>query len=163
MTYELLLSHIFTMDRIMLWNPKGKFPYFHNSSFCKGEQTFNCVFYPLSNCTPSENDDILVVGQSKLWPQIHKAVIPSFIHSILDKTSIDRSSYKWYWQAQSMTFIFRPIENIKTLLKTKAKELSTNGNILDYVSASIYIRHGDKAREMKLIEDKYYVEQELLQ
>lgn len=158
MTYELLLSYAFRMNRIMLWNPKDIFPYFQKNGFCKGDKTFDCVFHPLMNCTPTENDDIFTIsGVSDIWDKMKKFTLPTFINSILVNSSINPSSYEWYWRAQAMTYIYRPLPNIMYFLKRQSKELSSNGNVLYNMKASIYVLHGDKTSEMKLVNDQHYL------
>ena len=78
---------------------------------------------------------------------------PSFVSKFVKNSP---SSVKWFWRLQGATFITRLNERtlnwIREYETENCKDCSNNYDI------SLYIRHGDKGQEMKLVSAEVYKE-----
>lgn len=161
--YASMMSYAFLNDRIAIWDPLDNYPW--TSSKQCADKTFNCVFEPLSNCTPNKNSDIDKRIPKSIKNKVSNRVnsieyyVPNFAKKMLEKSPIINSAHQWYWRAQALIYICRPNTRTLNILKQLKEE---NSQLYEKIlnktcDLSIYIRHGDKHKlEMTLISDENY-------
>lgn len=134
----------------------------------------NKYFLPLSNCSINFNisyknksynaySNYKFVFQKKYTYKNYnypRTIIPSFIFEMLYKSPILPSHYLHYWRIQASIYIYNLKRNTRRIVNHQIhKYLVYNkkrNEINNYPCINVWIRHGDKYKEMKLIDTKYY-------
>jgi hypothetical protein len=86
------------------------------------------------------------------YPELYK-VIPSELNSHLDCSPILPNARYLWWRSLSSTFMLRPNNNT---LNVMAENRKVPLRSQDYCIA-VYVRHGDKGGEMKLVDTHEYI------
>ena len=82
--------------------------------------------------------------------------VPMFIPSLFDNGKIYNSLQDFYWRIQAVTFLTRLNERTVNWIYDYKKQNCKNCK--NEYDISLYIRHGDKHKEMKLIDSDVYRE-----
>ena len=152
-----------------------------DKEFCTGvENSIMCYFQPITNCTVTDEDiqrafnndteftssthaHVHNFTELALYPTVQYVfssynfqlnfMSPTIVHNILRQENLVHYS-RWYWRIQAATFIVRLNERtinwIRDYEKENCKECKNEYDI------SLYIRHGDKHLEMKLVDADVY-------
>lgn len=150
-------------NRIAIFDPRYK-SNVADGNYCKNKyKNWNCYLEPLTNCTLTLDD----INQAV--PYINKnqpdfAVIlnntqkylykfPSIIYSFFSNYHFSKKFYLIYWNIQSVTYIFRINKRTYNYLNRKIPYINF---VKKKNYMNVWIRHGDKYREMKLIPTNLY-------
>ncbi|CAM9175575.1 unnamed protein product [Phaeothamnion confervicola] len=137
-------------NRIMLFSADFGANLAHGS-ICGHDKSLACFFEPLSNCSAHANphNTVLVNGVSqqndmpKHWEQRYE-----------DTTrNVAGAPFRYWWRGQSSAYIMRLNAKTSALLQEQRLKRATAGVLplpLPDNAVSIHVRHGDKAKEMKL-------------
>lgn len=141
------------MNRTVLTHPKF-FNKFIKSPLCKGKPGLDCFFIPISNCTFTEKE--ILSNEQKFLPLNlgNRLEIPNSILPIIEKSATPKSLYYFYWRIQATYFMVRFNSITKEIISDFRKKFLINPK--DLYDVSIHIRHGDKYKEMKLINTQFY-------
>ena len=175
------LSWAINSDRILITYVKkeGKWG---DPEFCDPEnQSIMCYLAPLTNCTILDininelltkdyqhvqspkyyvSDNIDAINNSTFIYLIRtnpllSFSIPFFLNDFLELSHIIKSA-KWFWRIQAATFITRLNERTVDWIRKYEKENCRDCK--NEYDISLYIRHGDKEIEMKMIDANVYKE-----
>lgn len=157
------LALALTVNRIAILDPfyKNKKSF---GSFCGNITTWECFFEPLTNCSIPNNAFINTTeyqntSQTEKYLYIKKLFdfinyVPPQINKILASGIIPNENLLPYWRIQSTTYIFRLNEKTNNKVNELIKE--SLGNTLQSGCVNVWVRHGDKYKEMQLLTaDKY--------
>lgn len=157
------LALALSINRIAILDPfyKNKKSF---GSFCGNITTWECFFEPLTNCS-IPNSAFLNTTEYKSNSQTEKYLylkrlfdyvnyIPPEICKILSDSVIPSEYFIPYWRIQSTTYIFRLNEKTNHKVNEMIKE--SVGDSLQSGCVNVWVRHGDKYKEMELLtSDKY--------
>lgn len=150
-------------NRIAIFHPMYK-SNVANGNYCnKYPRNWECYLEPLSNCTLSI-EDIRKAVIYKNNNQTDRVVIlsvtskylnsyPNIINLFFKPITFSKVFYKTFWTIQSVTFVFRlNIRTFNYIINTipLLKEIRNR----EYMN--VWIRHGNKIHEMKLIPTHLY-------
>ncbi len=169
-------------DRILYVKPFLQ-TFWGDPDFCDADnQSILCYLAPMTNCTVTDNDakkaynnntsfiSLTHVHASHIKYVLHYVKVkyvyfqqcyqvsqlPHFINNLL-KNSVLTDNEKWaYWRIQGATFITRLNERTVNWIREYEKESCKDCK--NEYDISLYIRHGDKGKEMKLIDADVYKE-----
>ena len=169
-------------NRILVVKPLYRSPW-GDPEFCDKEDTsIMCYFQPITNCSISDVDVLQAYNDNKEFNSTthgHLTNIrllnnyasvkyifsglsfrwrtpPTYVNNLLDLGSIPNEAKWWYWRTQGITFLTRLNERTLNWIHDYEKENCKEcKNEYDF---TIYIRHGDKGIEMKLIDADVYKE-----
>lgn len=150
--------------RIAIFDPNHISP-IAKGDYCKKYKNWLCFLEQLTNCSLSyieylnankyisisQNDKCLYIGNT----QKYRYVIPKKIIQLLQNTSITKNKMLHYWRIQAATYIFRLNEKTNAVINNIIKK--SLGNRLDNGCFNIWVRHGDKYKEMMLLSPKDYI------
>lgn len=122
------------------------------------------INYSLKNKSrdPHSNEKIV-------FPIKHPRIeIPYIVYNILNKSSISSSFYLHYWRTQASKYIYHLKEETQKKVNQQIfkhlKYHNFNSKTKNKPCINVWIRHGDKYREMKLIDtNKYFSAIQLFQ
>lgn len=141
-------------DVIFMWAPWVKYQW-TRGEYCSNYSTLNCFFEPLTNCTFHLDDNGEFHNYTITKPFSCQFKLPQFLENILNKSLVHRDLYEWYWLASVSTYIFRL--NKRTYNWLDVYEKTNLINRRNYYDIGIHVRHGDKYKEMILIDEKKYM------
>lgn len=150
-------------NRIAIFDPRYK-SNVANGDYCNNyPRNWECYLEPLSNCTLSK-EDISKSVKYKNYKQNDKVVLlgitsifgssfPSILYSFFKQYNYSKRFYHIYWTIQSVTYTFRLnkrtynylMKNIPLIKDLRGKEYM-----------NVWVRHGNKVHEMKLISTDLY-------
>lgn len=160
-----LLGLAIHTNRIALYHPYYKT--IHTlGKYCKNvSKTWECFLEPLSNCSVgkeyiqkavvlsniNQTDKVVYIPSYEIKKYLF--FVPDFIKRLINNTIIKyKNNYK-FWSIQSLTYVIRLNDKTYEYINKNYKEL----NSLKYKKCmSVWIRHGDKIKEMKLIPTYQY-------
>lgn len=158
------LSLAISTNRIAIFDPyyKSRKAF---GKFCGKEQNWLCFLEQLTNCSLSSN----IFSNSKQYNetyqnekylfvdnvQYYKKIVPSQIKRIIKDAPIYKKKLLHYWRIEGSTYIFRI--NRRTDIITDRIIAESLGNQLINGCFNIWIRHGDKYKEMKLLNAEDYI------
>lgn len=157
------LALALTINRIAVFDP-----FYENKKsfgdFCGNVTTWECFFEPLTNCSIPKNASINTTeyqNSSQTEKYLYLRMLFNFVHYIPPKISeivsnsvIPNENMLPYWRMQSATYIFRLNEKTDKKVNKLIKESVGNG--LESGCINVWVRHGDKYKEMQLLtSDKY--------
>jgi hypothetical protein len=112
-----------------------------------------CFFLPLTNCTPESVADII------LSPNDARGLshVPVFVQKILKNSLIDPTAYSHYWLVHAIAYFTR----VNNRTDNAVKQIVPDSDVLKTwekigFDVAIHIRHGDKRKEMLLIDESHY-------
>lgn len=121
--------------------------------FCKKNKNFRCFVEPLTNCSVPK-DHIEREKRSYKRRKYQGFIMPDFVKNILSKSLISEEYYEWYWTVAASTYLMRLNKNtIEWLDSFESKNVV---NPKPFYDLAVHVRHGDKYKEMKLINAKNY-------
>lgn len=141
-------------DVIFMWAPWVKYQW-AKGEYCSNYSTLNCFFEPITNCTFHLDDNGEFHNYIITTPFSSQFKLPQFLENILNKSLVHKDLYEWYWLASISTYIFRFNKRTYNWLDVYEKTNLVNPN--DRYDIGIHVRHGDKYKEMILIDEKKYM------
>jgi hypothetical protein len=120
--------------------------------FCKDNPNGDCLFEPLTNCSITNNSDVIV-------GKIHNGTYPMWLHEVIRDSMIAHDPYAcaWFWKAQVMTYQSR--------LNNRTRDFIRQGLIDSGIPAELWrpggfdigiqIRHSDQD-EWRQVSDAEY-------
>lgn len=160
-----LLGLAIHSNRIALYHPYYKTIH-SGGSYCNYKsRTWECFLEKISNCSINDKliskavefksfnqSDIAVIVSSNVKKYLF--FMPKFIYGITKGTLISEKELIKYWSIQSLTYVTRlnkrTYQEILNLYKNEINKLKHKKCM------SVWIRHGDKIKEMKLIPTQQY-------
>lgn len=118
----------------------------------------DCFLIPISSCMFSKEEidsnrvrfqKHSITDYSRLWSY------PMSILPILQKTATPKPLYFFYWRMQASFFLLHFNDNTLKWFNIYKKNFLVNPK--SFYDVEIFVRHGDKFTEMKLIDVKKYV------
>lgn len=122
-------------------------------------------FIPLSNCFIESDYNHINISNNVysndkyVMPKnTYRFSIPIFVLQFLNNSPISHLYYLHYWRNQAAKYIYHLRENIKKIVNQNIKRyIKYNKNkIKNYPCINVWIRHGNKYKEMKLIDTEKY-------
>lgn len=143
-------------NRTVIYYPNDYYK-LSTSNKCK-KPGLDCFFLPISSCNFSKKEidsDPYKFQKYPIndWSRYYK--YPRSIISIISKTATPQSLYYFYWRIQVKHFILRLNKDMEKWINNFRNEALINPK--EFYDVSIFIRHGDKSREMKLIPTNEYM------
>jgi hypothetical protein len=124
-----------------------------NEPPCRHAPTFECFFLPLSNCSPVETSVIRPRATG-----VNGLKVPRFLENVLNGSSVEPQAYARYWIDHAVSYLTRlnrdTIHMIEERMRGTAVLSTWETRGFD---VTVHIRHGDKYREMPLVEDRHYM------
>lgn len=150
-------------NRIAIFDPRYK-SIVANGEYCNNfSQNWECYLEPLTNCTLNIND-IKTAVKFINYNQTERFVVldisprylyiyPSMIIQFFKPYNFSKQFYLMYWIIQSVTYVFR-LNNRTHIYLTKNVPLIKEMREEKYMN--VWVRHGNKVHEMKLIPTSLY-------
>lgn len=164
------LSLALESNRIAVINPFRNYGKAENF-YCTKKRDFSCFFYPLTNCSVNITRNTFIsknansrfkYSYSLNRSNMPRKVIPKYVLNFLSNSSVSPLYYLHYWRAQATRYLFRLRKNTTKIIN-KFINLNVRNNIKAknndfniYPCVNVWIRHGDKKIEMRLIESSKY-------
>ena len=152
------LAKAMNLNRTLIYYPNYRYMNLHMSKEkCKDKLGFDCFIHPITSCkfTAKEIDSnkkrFLRLGFFKGFSR----TIPNSIIPIIEKSGTPKELYFYYWRLQATYFVLRLNEETEKLVNEIRNKALVNPK--DHYDVMIHVRHGDKHKEMKLINTKDYV------
>lgn len=158
------LALALSINRIAILDPyyKTKKAY---GKYCKELNNWLCFLEQFTNCSLplsayrnakkykniNQTDKYIYIERT----QAFKNIIPKEIYRIIQNSPLYDFKILHYWRIQASTYIFRI--NKRTDIKTHKIISNSFGNSLHNGCFSIWVRHGDKFKEMKLLKAEDYL------
>ena len=136
---------------VFMWTPWVKSQWARDEYRSK-YSTLNCFFEPLTNCTIELNKNGEFPNYTIIFPFSCKFQLPQVLVNILSKSLIHQDFAEWYWYISVSTYIFRL--NKRTFECLNNYEKTHLLNAINEYDVGIHVRHGDKFKEMILIDEK---------
>lgn len=115
------------------------------------QKGFDCFFNLLSNCSiDSEN-----IEAEYIFTILSEKIVPDIIMPIVEKLKIPENLVYFYWRLCSTAYLVRYNEQAKDWMKELENDYLINP--VDNYDVSIYVRHGDKDKEMNLVSNEQYM------
>ncbi len=178
------LASAMTLDRVMLLMQDSEHPYYDElyctKIFPQARPSFHdCFFEPISNCTLSDAETALntsnidythLTDVSKLnavspWPEDRvvkllyypspRNLLPPIFKDFLETSSVDPSKTRYWWRAQSVSFLVRP--NAMTLAELHIRKAKFFRKSIQPGTIALHIRRGDKSQEYPPTGDRFYI------
>lgn len=124
-------------------------------------------FLPLTQCEVYINYSVInksrdaYSNENIVFPiKYPRMEIPYIVYNLLNKSSISPEFYLHYWRIQASKYIYhlkkQTIKSVNKIISNYKKYSKMNNKMNMYPCINVWIRHGDKYREMKLIETNKY-------
>lgn len=135
-----------------------------NGFYCRNYSiNWECYLEPLTNCSLSD-EEINNSVKYRSSAQAEKVVfleitleylelVPNLIYNYFKPKVFSNTFYLFYWNIQCVTFLFRINKRTYNYLFHYNKQIS---NIVNNTYINVWIRHGNKIYEMKLIPTNLY-------
>lgn len=112
---------------------------------------YDCFFAPLTNCTITDLNENITHGKDLIITR----PIPKIIMPIINRLKIPKYLHYFYWRLCSTAYLVRYNSVAESWMKELEEDYLVNP--VDEYDVSLYVRHGDKGEEMKIISDYQYV------
>lgn len=179
------LGRVYLQDPHYHGHPKGN-DYILNTTHCHNQpyerqSNFDCYYYSWSNCTIADalgngnqivwinkanNFDVAEIHRlykdtkaiSFIHPEnIHEFHVPLSLQHIVSCLPIKKQHHFYWWRAISASFLLRPNTPTQQWLNLHSVDYAIKSTNPNDKCVSVYIRHGDKGREMNLVAFDSYI------
>ena len=152
------------------------------NDFCldQGKPGMECYFQPWSNCThfdaiaglDGKSKTILTYNIREIWESGRlefpertlrltltadlavRDIIPNEFTKLLECSVFARDKLRYWWRAAAVAFFLRPNAATAALISQHRTDASQRFDQEQELCISVYVRRGDKHKEMRIIEDE---------
>jgi len=157
-------------------------PFYFNNRFCLGQNKSNidCYFLPWSNCSLADAFPLGLLNNSYPLPIVSKIVdisafrdekvvgfpvrtlklldLPNVFKAILDCSPIPANKYNHWATAVALAYFMRPNRNVYEWFEAQKSAKTLSFDPISEECVGVYVRHGDKGIEMKLVDTQEYLD-----
>jgi hypothetical protein len=144
----------FVQDRIVTYNATKGFVW-TSGKYCGGNNSYDCFFLPITNCTIGPDSDVVSSKSYYRWTRR----FPDWAGEILNKSVIHPAAYCWYWKAMVIQYLCRMNPRMLQSLTQFIREAGLPFKSYEetHFDISIHVRGGDKQKEAKPAPARYYI------
>ena len=142
---------------------------YSNANDCPGDKTFSCYFLPVSKCKPppslhgvpdisSDPSPRVVKTSTRIYPKCNGFTLKFAADNPLSK--FNDKPWQW-WYPQFMAYILRPQPWMlnKFVWPLQHAAFFKTGGVIPHPIAAIFVRRGDKSKEVTLHSYEEYFQQ----